>query len=232
AYLALRAIEADPKLADSIVTFSQRADETRGSTSGLRAGEQVPLRELLYGLLLPSGNDASVAIAEHLGNRYPPGSDAAEDQEPLARFIHQMNATAKELGMAQTHYKNTHGLDAEGHHSSPRDLATLARQALQSDTFRTCVSTRQYRCISGNDSGTSRAVIWKNTNQLLDIEGYNGVKTGTTGDAGACLVSSAQRDDQWLICVVLGSQGPALRYIDTRNLFRWGFREGLLKPTR
>jgi serine-type D-Ala-D-Ala carboxypeptidase (penicillin-binding protein 5/6) len=225
AYLALQAIQRDPELADSVVTFSERANRTRGSTSGLRAGERIPLRELLYGLLLPSGNDASVAIAEHLGERFPPASDQEEDREPLARFIHQMNVEAQELGMEQTRYMNTHGLDSEGHHASPRDLARLARRALDFDLFQEIVSTRRYRCVVHDEAGTSRTVLWKNTNQLLQIEGYDGVKTGTTGKAGACLVSSARRGEQWLFCVVLGSQGTASRYTDTRNLFRWGFQQ-------
>lgn len=224
AFLALKAIEAEPGLADSIITFSERADRTPGSTSALRAGEQVPLRELLYGLLLPSGNDASVAIAEHLGSRYP-ASVKDEDQSAYARFVHQMNETAKELGMTDTHYANPHGLSADGHRSSPRDLAILAREAMSLEEFRKYVSTRQRACTVESVTGYRRNVLWTNTNQLLKIEGYDGVKTGTTNDAGACLVSSARRDGTWLICVVLGSTSADARYTDTRNLFRWGFQQ-------
>jgi len=224
AYLAFQAIAEDPQLADSVVTFSERADKTRGSTSGVRTGEQLPLRELLFGLLLPSGNDASVAIAEHLGDRYPAASANKEDQTALARFVHQMNVTAESLGMENTRYQNTHGLDADGHHASPRDLAILARAARELDSFRETVGTRRYVCIVATEQGPTRQVVWNNTNQLLKIEGYNGVKTGTTNDAGACLVSSSHRNDDWLICVVLGSQSPGARYVDTRNLYRWGFQ--------
>lgn len=229
AYLAFQSIAAEPELADSIVTFSKRADQTIGSTSGVRTGEQLPLRELLYGLLLPSGNDASVAIAEHLGNRYPPASEREEDQSPLARFIHKMNTTAAELGMEQTYYKNPHGLDAEGHHASPRDLAILARKALELESFRNVVGTRRYVCIVSKQDGPTRQVVWSNTNQLLKIEGFDGVKTGTTGNARACLVSSSHREGAWLICVVLGAQSSGARYIDTRNLYRWGFQQ-ILTP--
>lgn len=225
AYLAFQAISEDPELAESLVTFSERADKTRGSTSGVRTGEQLPLRELLYGLLLPSGNDASVAIAEHLGNRYPSASEQEVDQSALARFIHQMNLTAQRLGMDDTHYVNPHGLDAEGHHASPRDLAILARAAFELESFRETVGTRRYICIVKTENGPTRQVVWNNTNQLLKIEGYDGVKTGTTGDAGACLVSSSQHKDDWLICVVLGAQSSGARYVDTRNLFRWGFQQ-------
>ncbi|MBD3675519.1 MAG: serine hydrolase [Planctomycetaceae bacterium] len=224
AYLAFQAIAEEPELADSLVTFSERADMTRGSTSGVRTGEQLPLRELLYGLLLPSGNDASVAIAEHLGSRYSPASDREEDQGALARFIHQMNVTASKLGMENTHYVNPHGLDADDHHASPRDLAILARAAFQLASFRETVGTRRYLCIVKTEDGPTRQVVWNNTNQLLNVAGYDGVKTGTTGDAGACLVSSLHRDDDWLICVVLAAQSSGARYVDSRNLFRWGFQ--------
>ena len=224
AYLAFQAIAKDPKLADSLVTFSEQADQTRGSTSGVRAGEKLPLRELLYGLLLPSGNDASIAIAEHLGHRYPAASDQERDQSALARFIHQMNVTALSLGMDDTHYKNPHGLDDDEHYASPRDLALLAQAALKLTPYRETVNTRRYICIVETDLGSTRQIVWNNTNQLLNIEGYDGVKTGTTSGAGACLVSSSHRDDDWLICVVLGSQSSGARYVDTRNLFRWGFQ--------
>jgi D-alanyl-D-alanine carboxypeptidase (penicillin-binding protein 5/6) len=227
AYLAFQSIGEDPELAESIVTFSDKADNTRGSTSGVRTGERLPLRELLYGLLLPSGNDASVAIAEHLGDRFPPASDEEDDQTALARFVHQMNATAKELGMDETHYENPHGLDSDGHRASPHDLAILARKALEMESFREVVGTRRYVCIVEKEDGPTRQVVWNNTNQLLKVEGFDGVKTGTTGDAGACLVSSSHREDAWLICVVLGSQSPAARYVDSRNLYRWGFQQVL-----
>ncbi len=221
AFLALRTAEAEAGLLDEPVTMSERADKTGGSTSGLRAGERVSLRELLYGLMLPSGNDAAVAIAEHLGRRLLGRETAAADVDPLARFVEEMNRAAQELGMTHTHFENPHGLPAAKHRASPRDLALLARAAMQLPEFRGYVATRQHGCEVLSVDGHRRNVLWKNTNRLLSIEGYDGVKTGTTTAAGACLVSSVRHGDQWLVCVVLGASTSDARYLDSRNLLRW-----------
>jgi D-alanyl-D-alanine carboxypeptidase (penicillin-binding protein 5/6) len=181
ALVALRRAKVEPALLDETVVFSERADKTTGSTAGVRAGERLPLRDLLYGLLLPSGNDASVAIGEHVGRRLP---DETTD-DPLDRFIAEMNRTAAELGLSETHYANTHGLTAAGHHTSPRDLARLSRVALDEPVFARCVNTARRGCVLTDAEGHTRNVVWKNTNRLLDTEGYDGVKTGTTGAAGS-----------------------------------------------
>jgi D-alanyl-D-alanine carboxypeptidase (penicillin-binding protein 5/6) len=225
AFVVLNLTEDHPEILDETVTFSERADQTSGSSARVRAGEQLSVGELFYGLLLPSGNDASVALAEHFGGRFDPSSDDSDDEDPLARFVAEMNRTAKKLGMAKTSYKNTHGLTAEGHHSSARDLIVLAHTALRLPRFGEYVSTRQRGCALVGPGGYKRNVVWKNTNRLLPIDGYRGVKTGTTSAAGACLVSSGHRSDDHLLVVVLGSTSSDARYVDTRNLFRWAWRE-------
>ncbi len=224
AWVALQLAEQNPGLLDQDVVFSERADQTEGSSAGLKAGEIVTLGELLYGLLLPSGNDASVAIAQHLGSDLP-APDELPDAPPEVRFIERMNRTAVELGLQETTYRNPHGLTAEGHQTSVRDLAKLTRTVLQSAKFREIVKTRRRGCTVRSQSGYRRNVIWQNTNRLLAIEGYQGVKTGTTNAAGACLVSSASREGRELITVVLGAESSGARYVDTRNLFRWAWRE-------
>ena len=118
ALVVLRLAEEDPSVLDEVVTFSGRADRTVGSTSGVKEGERVPVRDLLYGLLLPSGNDASVALAEHFGARLGPPEQAPGEIDPLARFVDAMNRTAEELELPETRFANPHGLTAPGHHAS------------------------------------------------------------------------------------------------------------------
>jgi D-alanyl-D-alanine carboxypeptidase (penicillin-binding protein 5/6) len=220
AYVVLKMAQENPQILDEVVTFSARADNTNGSTAELKAGEQVPVRELLFGLLLPSGNDAATAFAEHFGERLAP---QASSTDPLERFVNEMNRTAASLGMCATHYANPHGLTSAGHVSTAADLLLLARAARQLPLFREYVMTRQHGCTVKSTAGYLRNIVWKNTNKLLALEGYNGVKTGTTDAAGACLVSSGQRGDDELIVVVLGSATSDARYIDSRNLFRWAW---------
>lgn len=225
AYLVLQAAAKDPRVLDEVVVFSQRANDTIGSSAGLRAGERLPVRELLYGLLLPSGNNAATALAEHFGGRFLPPESAAQAADPLVRFVAEMNRTAKVLGMKATHFVNPHGLTAEGHRSTAADLLLLAHAARQLPRFRDYVNTRQRGCTVTSTAGYRRNVLWKNTNHLLAIEGYDGVKTGTTDAAGACLVACGRREGQELLVVVLGAATSDARYVDCRNLFRWAWKQ-------
>src|SRR3990172_91439 len=146
------------------------------SVMGLRPGEELTLEDLLYGLLLPSGNDAALAVAGHLG-----GS--------VARFVDLMNQRAAELGLVNTHFANPHGLDAPEHYSSAADLVRLARTAMANPTFAKIVSTRE-RTVRGKLA----TYELRNTNRLLGTyPGVDGVKTGSTDAAGQCLVAAAQR---------------------------------------
>lgn len=233
AYVVLDLAQREPGVLDEVVTFSQLADDTPGSTADVRAGESLPVKECLYGLLLPSGNDAGNALAEHFNGRFAPPEDPADRTNPAtveshptrANFIAEMNRMAERLGMSRTFYRSSYGdggqeTDAT---TTPRDLLTLARHALQDPAFRKYVSTREYETTVKSPTGETRPVVWKSTNQLLEIAGYDGVKTGTTDLAGACLVSSGRRGDDHLLICVLGSTTPEGRYIDTRNLFRWAW---------
>jgi D-alanyl-D-alanine carboxypeptidase (penicillin-binding protein 5/6) len=219
ALVVLRVAARDPKVLNEVVTFSERADKTPGSTSSIRAGESLSVRELLFGLLLPSGNDASVALGEHFGGRL--GTDTEID--PLTRFVAEMNRVAKELGLEHTHFVNTHGLPAAGHQASARDLARLAREAQRDPTFAACVGTPRHGAAVTDKDGKGRNLVWSNTNRLLWTEGYDGVKTGSTAAAGLCVVASGQRGPDRLLVVVLGSASAEARDADVRNLFRWGW---------
>jgi serine-type D-Ala-D-Ala carboxypeptidase (penicillin-binding protein 5/6) len=225
AWIVLRLASADAKVLDEVVTYSERAAHTPGSTAGLKAGEKVSVKELLYGMLLPSGNDAAVALAEHFGPRLGEASDG----DGLQRFLAEMNRRAKAAGYKEMSFKDPNGLSRDNV-SSARDLAALTLQAMKDERFRSYVSTRHHDSTVTDAKGEKRAVAWSNTNKLLDIEGYEGVKTGTTTPAGNCLVASAKRGDDRLIVVVLGSSSADGRYVDARNLFRWGWRELGHKP--
>jgi D-alanyl-D-alanine carboxypeptidase (penicillin-binding protein 5/6) len=134
-----------------------------------------------------------------------------------------MNRQAEKLGLAETHYENPHGLTAKQHRSSAHDQLKLAQAALALPRFRQAISTRQHGTKVTGPGGYERNVLWKNTNRLLGIEGYLGVKTGTTDAAGACLIACGERDGRELIVVVLGSTSSDARYVDARNLFRWAW---------
>ena len=223
AYIVCELAKADPKVLAEELTFSETADKTNGSTADVRAGEKIAVGELLYGLLLPSGNDAAQALAEHFGPRFQ--ESGVRSQESARAFIAEMNRQAAKLEMKDTHYENPHGLPARGHQSTCRDLATLARTAMQNPLFRQYVGTRQHGSKVIGPGGYERNIVWKNTNQLLGIPGYSGIKTGTTTAAGACLVSWGERDGKELIVVVLGSTSGDARYTDARNLFRWAWSQ-------
>ncbi len=146
----------------------------------------------------------------------------------MPRFIAEMNRVAEELGLHETHFANPNGLPAADHRSSARDLAKLASHALVEPVFATVVSTRKHGCTLVDAKGDLRIVVWTNSNHLLDTEGYDGVKTGTTRAAGACLVASGHRGslkrDHLIVVVLGGSSSPDSRYADARNLFRWAWQ--------
>ncbi|MGC1273595.1 MAG: peptidoglycan-binding protein, partial [Planctomycetaceae bacterium] len=237
ALVVLELAAKDPAVLDEVVTFSRRADDTRGSTAGIRAGERLSVRELLFGLLLPSGNDAATAFAEHFGPRFDPPAEwptGADPSDSVEHFIAEMNRAAKRLELVGTTFRNPHGLSADDHRATAADLVRLARAALKHDLFREVVSTRLHGCTVTGAGGYTRNIRWENTNQLLGTAGYTGVKTGTTDAAGACLVSLGEcsaggngepTTERRLIVAVLGATSPDARYVDTRNLFRWARRE-------
>jgi D-alanyl-D-alanine carboxypeptidase (penicillin-binding protein 5/6) len=221
AWIVLRIAEADSKALDEIVTFSERAAQTRGSSAKLKAGERVTVREQLYGLLLPSGNDAAVALAEQFGGRFKNGG---AETDPLKLFVAEMNRRAKALGLHETSYEDPNGLSS-GNKSSCRDLATLTATVMKSERLRAYVQTRSHKCDVTAADGTTRTVTWTNTNKLLGTDGFDGVKTGTTTPAGACLVASGHRGADKLIVVILGATKGEDRYTDARALFGWAWQK-------
>lgn len=196
---------ADP---EAIVTTSARAEAIGAGDPlvtelELRAGERLRVRDLLYGMLLPSASDAALALAEHVG-----GS--------ISGFVELMNARARELGAADSHFTNPHGLDDPGHYSSAFDVALFTRAALGNPLFREIVATRSHTI--ARESGATTIV---NRNVLLGAyPGADGVKTGQTQSAGRTLVASATRQGERRIAVALSSPNPAG---DAAGLLEYGF---------
>ena len=218
ALIVLERAAADAGFLAEMVSVSARAGTETGSTAQLRPGDRVSVGDLLYGLLLPSGNDASVALAEHVGGRLDGEGD------PLGRFVAAMDARAAALGLRSTTYGNPHGLTVEGCGSTASEIAALARETMKHQAFREIVATRRRTATIENIDGYRREVVWNNTNKLLGIEGYEGIKTGTTTPAGCCLAACGRRGDRRLIVVVLGSTSTEARYADARNLFRYAWQ--------
>ncbi len=187
---AITAIENCKDL-DEKFEISPKAVGVPGTSLYLRKGDTYSTRDLLYALMLISGNDASVAIAEHIA-----GS--------TSEFVTMMNDTARKIGVKNTHFANTHGLDADGHYTTAYDLACITAYALENDVFREIVGTKNIKIENGN--GDEKYL--RNKNKLLHtLEGCIGVKTGYTDDAGRCLVSAIEKNGIRLVCVVLNC-GP------------------------
>jgi serine-type D-Ala-D-Ala carboxypeptidase (penicillin-binding protein 5/6) len=212
---------------DQLVTIKQDAyDEVHlrdGSSAQLVVGDQIPLKDLLYGLLLPSGDDAAIAIADALAGT-------------PENFVQRMNLFAYHLHLFQTHYLDPDGLTvytANGpdpdHYTTAADLVRLARYALSIPLFAQIVQTRNYKL---DATAQHHAYTWITTNTLLGTyPGLTGIKTGHTVEAGYCLVFSATRNGHHLIGTVLHNTDDTRRFNDARALLNWGFALPLLPPT-
>jgi D-alanyl-D-alanine carboxypeptidase len=223
--------ESEP---DEFVSVSKRACNLSGRNSkmGLEPGEHFRMIDLLYGLMLPSGNDAAIAIAEHIG-----GS--------IDGFAELMNRKAEELGMEHSHFMNPHGLHHDNHYTTARDLALLAAYAMENETFREIVSTAKHTV----KSKEGRKLVLKNANRMLrdmTAETYKpysclyenaiGIKTGDTHLAGKCLVAAAKKNGTTYLLVLLNGQNApekakglekdkyaAQRFYDAIELFEYAF---------
>ena len=187
-----------------MATISEKAWKTSGSRMFIDLGNQVKIEDLLQGVIIQSGNDASVALAEHV----------AGDE---ATFADMMNQHAARLGMTNSHFKNSDGLPVEDHYTSARDLAILTTALIKE-------FPDYYRWFSQKEF-TFNKITQHNRNQLLSRdESVDGVKTGFTDDAGYCLVASALREDMRLISVVMGAKSANARANENQTLLNYGFR--------
>jgi D-alanyl-D-alanine carboxypeptidase (penicillin-binding protein 5/6) len=203
---ALLAIEQGDFNDRAVVT--QTAAETIGQSLGLMTGETISLGALVKAALIFSANDAAAAIADHLG-----GSEEG--------FAALMNQRAEELGMANTHFVNPHGVDKPGHYSTARDLLTLARVAMDNPEFADIVRSRGVVLPDAPD-GTRR--VARATNWMLGrYEGTIGIKTGSTPLSGLTFVGSAEREGRRLYVVILGAGGNRGQFAAAQALFDYGF---------
>ncbi|MFF8448718.1 D-alanyl-D-alanine carboxypeptidase family protein [Streptomyces leeuwenhoekii] len=188
------------------------------SSARLIVGDKVTVRQLLYGLMLPSGCDAAYALADKFGS----GSTRAAR---VKSFIGKMNTTAKSLGLKNTHFDSFDGIGNGANYSTPRDLTKLASSAMKSSTFRTIVKTKKYTAKTVTKTGSTRTMApWVNTNTLLNnYSGTIGVKTGSGPEAKYCLVFAATRNGKTVIGTVLASTSATQRETDAKKLLTYGF---------
>ncbi len=202
--LAMEEISAGNLSYDDTITGSAHAKSYGGSTIFLDEGEQMSVRDIIKGIAVASGNDAAVALGEHIS-----GSEEA--------FVQRMNQKAKELGMKDTNFVNCNGLDADGHYSCAYDIALMSRELMKyNDIF-------EFTTI-WMDSLRNGQFTLSNTNKLVRFyEGATGLKTGSTSKAGFCISATAKRDNLHLICVIMGAETSKKRQADASTLLNYGF---------
>ena len=190
-----------------VVTVDKKAAGTGGSRLGLKTNDKITVHDLLYGLMLKSGNDAAVALAIHVG-------------KSVEGFAEMMNKTAKEMGLVNSHFVTPHGLDAKGHYTTAYELACMADYALQNPKFKEIVSTKTYNVTINNQPR-----VISNTNELLgNLDGVYGVKTGFTNGANRCLVTACKRGNIDIITVVLGADTKKIRTQDSIKLIEYTYK--------
>ena len=202
--LIMEAVDSGKINLDDMVTVSENAMSYGGSTMFLETGEQLTVNDMLKGIAVASANDGCVAMAEHLA-----GSESA--------FVDMMNEKAKKLGMENTHFMNTNGLDEDDHYSSARDVAIMSRELMKHETIFNYTSIWM-------DTLRGGKFQLANTNKLIRFyDGANGLKTGSTSKALCCLSAAAKRNDMQLIAVVLGAPTSAERFASAKSLLDYGF---------
>jgi D-alanyl-D-alanine carboxypeptidase (penicillin-binding protein 5/6) len=204
AYAIFRALQENQIALDDQVTVSENAWRTPGSRMFIEVGTRVTVQDLLLGMIVQSGNDASVALAEHVA-----GTESV--------FAEVMNQYAAALGMHSSHFENATGLPGDQHYSTARDLATLARAIIGEfpDYYR-WYSVREFEYNDINQNNRN-SLLWRDST-------VDGMKTGHTDDAGYCLISSAKRDGMRIVSVVLGTSSAKSRVDGSQALINYGFR--------
>ncbi|WP_093491270.1 D-alanyl-D-alanine carboxypeptidase family protein [Streptomyces sp. 2112.3] len=217
--LAQANLDLDAKVTVQKAYSDYIVDNNWASSAKLIVGDKVTVRQLLYGLMLPSGCDAAYALADKFGS----GSTRAAR---VKSFIGKMNSTAKSLGLKNTHFDSFDGIGKGANYSTPRDLTKLASSAMKYSTFRTVVKTKSTTQKVTTKSGGYRNMSWENTNGLLgSYSGTIGVKTGSGPEAKYCLVFAATRGGKTVIGTVLASSSVVNRTEDAKKLMDYGFKK-------
>lgn len=215
AILAVENCEMDEK-----ITVSNAAAAVGNSTAGLLEGDELTVEQALRGLMIPSGNDAAIALAEHVGKKIDP-----KTKDAVATFVKAMNERAKKLGCTGTLFENPHGLDfdewAGDMHSTAHDVVLMMQEAMKDDTIREVMASKDpWIEVTGAD-GSDHSHSMDTHNVLLGQDGNIGGKTGTTDDAGYCFASAYNRDGDEIYTVVLNSSTTDQRFADTATLASW-----------
>lgn len=218
---------------DAVVTVSENAAYVGESSASLQVGDVLSFDAALKGLMLSSGNDAAIAIAETAGEVLSGGTAKGSEAEQV--FIDRMNAKAVEMGLVDTVFRNPHGLDDgiyEGdQHSCALDVATIAKAAMAIDLFRTTVATPEATISVTHADGTQDSLLLTTTDILIgNYEGACGIKTGFTDAAGSCFAGASNRGGQDLYAIVLKSTDEITRFEDTRILFDWVYEHTISYP--
>lgn len=204
AYAIFRALKENQIALDDLVTVSEKAWRTQGSRMFIEVGSRVSVQDLALGMIVQSGNDASVALAEHVA-----GTESV--------FAEVMNQYAVQLDMTSSHFTNSTGLPDDDHYSTARDLAKLARAIIREfPDYYKWYSVKQFK-YNDIEQPNRNSLLWRD-------ESVDGMKTGFTDDAGYCLVSSAKRGDMRVVSVVLGTSSPKARIDGSQALINYGFR--------
>lgn len=236
---AVVALESAPL--DMTVEVSERAAATGESTASLKTGDKMTLEEALIGLMVPSGNDAGVAIAENVGKLFVEEAkdsggeirdvdgnaiDLSSETAPYDAFVARMNAKASALGCTDSRFTNPHGLDfaewdAEDQYSTARDVSLIAKHAMGINAFREIVSMDE-GTVSIDRAGTEAVNKYESTDELLgNYEGACGIKTGSTDKAGLCFAGACLEDGRYLFAIVLDSTSNEQRFEDAKALYEW-----------
>ncbi len=195
--------------------------------AGLKVGDKISMQELLYGLMLPSGNDAAMTIAVHIAREAHPEA-SLNQPDAIALFAQLMNQRAEQAQAHDSHFANPNGFQNAAQYSTAYDLALIAREAMQEPCFRQVVAAPAYTPAGGGTTQNQEGSPWVNTNKLLQanspyyMAAATGIKTGQTNEAGFCLVSSASRGDINLVAVVLNSSQTGV-WADSATLLEYGF---------
>ncbi|MFF9034224.1 D-alanyl-D-alanine carboxypeptidase family protein [Streptomyces sp. NPDC014892] len=196
--------------------YSDYIVKNTASSAGLIVGDKVTVRQLLYGMMLKSGCEAAMALADKFGS----GSTISARTK---NFIGKMNTTAKNLGMTNTKFDSFDGISKGANASTPRDLTKLARDVMKNSTFKKIVATKSYTAKTITKSGGTRNTTWDNTNKLLGWKGTIGIKTGSGTQSKYCLVFAATRNGKTIVGTVLTSTNETTRMADVKKLMDYGF---------
>ena len=227
----IREFKIEPK--STYIQVSRTAASMKGTSARLNHGDILSIWDLMHALMLPSGNDAAMSLAESFGTyiyqktdeykiklKKTPTHANTREHFGLKYFLDLMNKTADELGLRGTRYDNPHGLMCTTNKSTAADIAILAANAMKFEEFREIVNSKTYKCVIEQKDQTEKEVVWENTNKLLD-EGWEGIKTGITPAAGPCFAGFTRVENEQYIVIVLACETVDTRWADCRTLVQW-----------